>query len=74
MFSIDGSVVATHADWDRRGHAALVSDLLTTDGALSVDWVRMTPYATGRHLHVAGSRRWLGGHLAVDVLDRAISR
>jgi hypothetical protein len=45
VYSIDGKVVATHALTTSTTQRLLISDLTPTEGAVVVDWLRMTPYA-----------------------------
>jgi Glycosyl hydrolases family 16 len=45
VYSIDGTVVATHALTPSKTQRPLISDLTPTGGAIVVDWLRMTPYA-----------------------------
>jgi len=45
VYSIDGTVVATHALATSTAQRPLTSDLTPTGGAVVVDWLRMTPYA-----------------------------
>jgi hypothetical protein len=45
VYSIDGTVVATHALTTSTTQRPLISDLTPTGGAVVVDWLRMTPYA-----------------------------
>jgi hypothetical protein len=44
-FSIDGTVVATHALAITANLRPVASDFNTGNGTLRIDWVRMTPYA-----------------------------
>jgi hypothetical protein len=45
VYSIDGTVVATHALTISTTQRLLISDFTPTGGAVVVDWLRMTPYA-----------------------------
>src|SRR5205814_7953691 len=45
VYSVDGSVVATHAIAIAGPLRPLVSDFATGSGSVSVDWIRMSPYA-----------------------------
>ena len=45
VYSVDGAVVATHAIAIAGPLRPLVSDLTAGSGSVSVDWIRMTPYA-----------------------------
>jgi hypothetical protein len=45
LYTVDGAVVATHAIAIASPLRPLASDLTIGSGGLSLDWVRMTPYA-----------------------------
>ena len=45
IYTVDGTVVATHALAIDAPMRPLVSDFTPNDGALTVDWIRMSPYA-----------------------------
>jgi hypothetical protein len=45
VYSIDGTVVATHAGAITQSLRPLASDYSVGGGAVAVDWVRMSPYA-----------------------------
>jgi hypothetical protein len=45
VYSVDGTVVATHAIAIAAPLRPLVSDFATGSGSVSVDWIRMSPYA-----------------------------
>ena len=44
-YTVDGTVVATHAIAIDAAMRPLMSDYTPNDGALTVDWIRMSPYA-----------------------------
>ncbi len=46
VYSVDGTVVATHARASTTPMRPLVSDATAGGGTVVVDWLRMTPYAT----------------------------
>jgi Domain of unknown function (DUF4082)/Bacterial Ig-like domain/Bacterial Ig domain/Glycosyl hydrolases family 16 len=46
VYSIDGTVVATHATAITSSMRPLASDFTVGGGTVVVDWLRMTPYAT----------------------------
>ena len=64
-FLVDGTLVHTANVTIGANLRPIASDYNTGGGALVVDWMRMTPYAAGRHLRLAGLRRRLDGRLAV---------
>jgi len=45
IFSVDGAVVATHAIAVSQSMRPLISDFSTGGGGVTVDWLRMSPYA-----------------------------
>ena len=45
-YSVDGAVVATDAIAIASPMRPLISDFTPNDGALTVDWIRMSPYAS----------------------------